>query len=63
MRAAKERPSYSTLMSLIGALGNAGELKEMDKVLDEFARFDHRPGLDVITKMIYYHGSNGDIDG
>jgi pentatricopeptide repeat protein len=50
-------------MSLIGALGNAGELKEMDKVLDEFARFDHRPGLDVITKMIYYHGSNGDIDG
>jgi hypothetical protein len=63
MRASKERPSYASLLALIGALGNANSLSAMDGVLDEFARHKYDVGIDAITKLIYHHGCLHDIDG
>eukprot|EP00047_Mylnosiga_fluctuans_P015736 m.48909 g.48909 ORF g.48909 m.48909 type:complete len:1018 (+) comp6068_c0_seq2:3-3056(+) len=63
MRASKEKPSYRALLGLIGALGNGKSFIEMDAVLDEFRVHGLSAGIDVITKLIYYHGAAGDIDG
>ena len=63
MRASHDIPSYAAFSSLIGAFGNAQKLEEMDRVLDDMLACKHIVQMDVITKMIYHHGWNHDIEG